>query len=102
MSHGLRATLLALCTVGMLAVPCLGQSLDPERTAAERALYVRSVARVFESLTEGGLFATGSNEEASSPVHGAVYERTADGFRQRLAFGDGSPVDRIVRAHGSG
>ena len=69
MLHGLRATLLAVCTVGTLQAPCLGQSPNPEQSAAERALYMRSVARVFgTSPTEADLLATWLQHPSELPV----------------------------------
>lgn len=51
---------------------------------------------VHESLLPGGLFVTGSNEDAGSPVDGAVYERTQTGFRTLWVSGTGSQMDDIL------
>jgi len=53
-------------------------------------------AHVHESLVPGGLLVTGSNEDAGSPVDGAIYERTATGFRQLWVSGAGSQIDGIL------
>lgn len=53
-------------------------------------------AHIHESLAPGGLFVTGSNEDAGSPVDGAIYERTATGFRRLWVSGAGSQIDGIV------
>lgn len=55
-----------------------------------------ATANVHESLIPGGIFVTGSNEDAGSPVDGAIYERTATGFRQLWVSGAGSQIDGIL------
>jgi chemotaxis methyl-accepting protein methylase len=57
-----------------------------------------AVRNVADSLEPGGLFVTGSNEDAGSTVNGAVYLRTAQGFERLMSSGSGSPVDRLTRA----
>jgi chemotaxis methyl-accepting protein methylase len=53
-------------------------------------------ANVHGSLIPGGLFVTGSNEDAGSSVDGAIYERTETGFRQLWVSGAGSQIDGIL------
>lgn len=55
-----------------------------------------AVQHIHESLIPGGVFVTGSNQDAGSPVDGAVYERTVTGFRPLWSSGAGSPVHGIV------
>ena len=55
-----------------------------------------AIGHVARALTTGGLFATGSNQDAGSAVDGAVYERTKSGFRRLRSSGNGSPVDDLV------
>jgi len=43
-------------------------------------------ATVLRSLTEGGLFVVGSNQDAGSPVAGAVYSRHHHGFQRASNF----------------
>lgn len=50
-----------------------------------------AIARIGESLQEGGLFITGSNQEAQTLVHGGVYQKTANAFKRLWTSGDGSP-----------
>jgi hypothetical protein len=61
-----------------------------------------AVGHVHAALRPGGLFATGSNQDAGSTVDGGVYERTATGFRLLTTSGLGSPVDRIIAGSGGG
>ena len=55
-----------------------------------------AIGHVARALTTGGLFATGSNQDAGSAVDGAVYERTTSGFQRLRSSGNGSPVDDLV------
>jgi len=55
-----------------------------------------AVANVFESLEEGGVFITGSNEDAGSIVNGTIYRKRGGAFEPICLSGKGSPVDSIV------
>jgi len=69
MNHGLHATLLALCMVGVRTTPCLGQNPAIEQTEAESRLYVRSVARVFGTApAEADLLAGWLSHPSELPV----------------------------------
>jgi chemotaxis methyl-accepting protein methylase len=57
-----------------------------------------AIGHIHASLRPGGLFVTGSNQDAGSPVNGAIYERTAEGLRSLWVSADGSPVHDIVLA----
>ena len=58
---------------------------------------IRRILRcIFESLREGGIFATGSNEGEGSEVEGGVYLRTENGFRLLWASGRGSRVGAAI------
>lgn len=55
-----------------------------------------AVQNIRESLRLGGLFVTGSNQDAGSTVDGAIYQRVEGGFRRLWVSGSGSPVDGLV------
>jgi chemotaxis methyl-accepting protein methylase len=54
-----------------------------------------AIKNIHHSLRVGGLFVTGSNQDAGSTVDGAVYERVDDTFRRLWVSGAGSEVDEI-------
>jgi hypothetical protein len=60
-----------------------------------------AIQNAWSSLLPGGLFVTGSNEDAGSTVNGAVYQRTDSGFEELWRSGAGSPVDRLVVGAGT-
>lgn len=55
-----------------------------------------AIQRIHGSVNPGGLFVTGSNQDAGSPVNGAIYESTGTGFHTIWTSGGGSPVHDIV------
>ena len=58
---------------------------------------IRRILRcIFESLREGGIFATGSNEGGGSEVEGGIYLRMENGFRLLWASGRGSRVGAAI------
>lgn len=61
-----------------------------------------AIAHIHAALRPGGLFATGSNQDAGSTVDGAIYERTPTGFRTLRRSGGGSPVDAAIGGFGGG
>jgi chemotaxis methyl-accepting protein methylase len=78
------------------AMNVLNRSYFPDATIGV------AIERIHDSLRPGGLFATGSNQDAGSPVNGAIYERTSNGFRALWVSADGSPVHHLVLAHDTG
>jgi hypothetical protein len=55
-----------------------------------------AISHIHAGLLPNGLFVTGSNEDAGSPVDGGVYERLPDGFALVWASGAGSQIDTMV------
>ena len=55
-----------------------------------------AIRHIHASLTPGGLFATGSNQDENSPVDGAVYRKSGHGFKRLFVTGTGSPVDTLI------
>lgn len=56
----------------------------------------RAIDNVVRSLTIGGLFITGSNNEQRTPVDGAIYRRTDQGFESVHISGKGSHIDCLL------
>lgn len=50
-------------------------------------------------LNEGGLFITGSNQEAGTIVHGGIYQKQNQRFKKVWQSGDGSPIEKIILNH---
>jgi len=55
------------------------------------------VGNIFNSLSEGGLFITGSNQESDSPVNGGIYRKTATHFELLWQSGTGSPIQDTIK-----
>ncbi|HSP06886.1 MAG TPA: hypothetical protein VLR94_06890, partial [Acidobacteriota bacterium] len=69
--------------------------LNPDGfTSAEMLTAVRNV---HDSLDEKGLFLTGSNQQQSTTVDGAIYQKDGAGFRLIRQSGAGSPADPFIR-----
>ncbi|SRR6266851_80802 len=56
----------------------------------------RAVSNVFESLNEGGVLVTGSNQDAGSTVNGTIYRKIGGGFIPLYKSALGSQVDHII------
>src|ERR1022692_3691144 len=56
----------------------------------------RAVANVVQSLSEGGLFITGSNDEQGTIVRGGIYKLTKRHLRRINTSGGGSPIDALI------
>lgn len=56
------------------------------------------VKNIYKGLEPGGLFITGSNQEAGSLVHGGIYQKTPQGFHKILQSGHGSPIEPLIVA----
>ncbi len=50
-----------------------------------------ALKNIYGALENGGLFITGSNQDADSLVHGGVYQKTNTGFKELWRSGEGSP-----------
>ncbi|MGB8782036.1 MAG: hypothetical protein WCD02_02885 [Terriglobales bacterium] len=55
-----------------------------------------AVENIIQSLSEGGLFITGSNMEQGSIVDGAIYKKTKNGMERVEISGKGSKVDALI------
>jgi hypothetical protein len=54
------------------------------------------IKNLYLGLKEGGLFITGSNQDAGSIVHGGVYKKYDGGFKKIFQSGNGSPIDHLI------
>lgn len=55
------------------------------------------IGNIFASLEDGGLFITGSNQDAGSVVHGGIYRKETKKFSLISFSGQGSPIhDKIL------
>jgi hypothetical protein len=54
--------------------------------------FSRVLKYIYEGLLSNGLFITGSNHEAGSPVNGGLYKKTSEGFERIWQSGNGSPM----------
>lgn len=59
---------------------------------------VKAIMNIMLSLDEGGLFITGSNLEAGTGVHGAIYKKSSGHLEKVEVSGNGSQVDDLIRA----
>jgi hypothetical protein len=66
------------------------------RTYFPDHVLVKAVGNVFVSLNEGGIFITGSNQDAGSMVNGSVYRKCGGRFVPTYKSALGSPVDHII------
>lgn len=57
-----------------------------------------AISNVLDSLDEGGIFVTGSNQDAGSTVDGTIYRKVGSGFTPLYKSGLGSRVDRLITA----
>jgi len=57
---------------------------------------LKALRHVHASLHDGGLFITGSNQDAGSGVNGAVYRRVGASFRSQWVSGSGSAADHWI------
>lgn len=58
--------------------------------------FKRIIQNIHNGLLHGGIFITGSNQDAGSTVHGGVYQKTPSGFVKVMQSGDGSPVEEFI------
>src|SRR5579885_3462278 len=68
------------------------------RTYFPDAVLSAAIGNIFESLNPGGLFVTGSNQNAGSAVNGSIYRKSAGRFVRLFQSALGSPVDDLVVA----
>jgi hypothetical protein len=66
------------------------------RTYFAEPVLAEAVSNVFGSLKEGGLFITGSNQDAGSTVNGTIYRKADGGFVTLYKSALGSPVDDLI------
>jgi hypothetical protein len=57
------------------------------------------IGHIYNSLSLGGLFIEGSNENAGSPVEGGIYRKTARGFELVLFPEKSSRIKDLVLAY---
>jgi hypothetical protein len=56
----------------------------------------RAVRNLLVSLDDGGVFVTGSNQDAGSTVNGTIYRKYRGGLVPMYVSGEGSQIDHIV------
>ena len=56
----------------------------------------KSIENIAQSLSEGGLFITGSNIQQGSIVNGGIYKKTKNRLEMIDISGKGSPVDALI------
>ena len=61
----------------------------------------RIVARIFQSLRDGGLLVVGSNEGAGSQVHGAIYRKGNGAFAELAHSGALHDAHHIIKKYSS-
>jgi hypothetical protein len=61
-----------------------------------------AIENIFRSLTEDGVFVTGSNSDAGSTVDGAIYVRSHGGVTRICSSGAGSQIDHLLGRVGAG
>jgi len=59
-------------------------------------LIARAVSNLLASLDDGGVFVTGSNQDAGSTVNGTIYGKYRGGLVPMYISGEGSQIDHIV------
>jgi chemotaxis methyl-accepting protein methylase len=69
--------------------------LNPDYFSAEQL--ARALRNVRESLVEGGVFAVGSNDDAGSTVHGAIYRKRGERFEEMAVSGNGPAIAPLLR-----
>ncbi len=58
--------------------------------------FSKIIMNIYNSLEKGGLFVTGSNQEADTVVDGAFYQKTATNFKILWMSGNGSPIHNHI------
>lgn len=56
------------------------------------------IGNIFASLEDGGLFITGSNQDAGSVVNGGIYRKETKKFSLISSSGQGSPIQDKIQA----
>lgn len=51
---------------------------------------------IYNGLKDQGLFITGSNQDAHTPVHGGLYQKHGKGFKKLFQSEQGSPIDSLI------
>jgi len=54
------------------------------------------ISHIHFALLEGGLFITGSNQDAGTLVQGGIYKKAKSGFQKIWQSGEGSPIESII------
>lgn len=54
------------------------------------------IANIFYALSEGGVFITGSNQNAGSTVHGGVFLKRKNSFERVINSGNGSVINDLI------
>jgi hypothetical protein len=64
--------------------------------------FAQIVENIFNALYNGGLFVTGSNQNAGSCVNGGIYKKNEKGFEELWRSGSGSVIDNIIKTFQKG
>jgi hypothetical protein len=68
--------------------------LNPSYFSKEQFLCI--LRHMHDSLFEGGVLITGSNQDANTPVQGGIYRKSSAGFEEVRRFGNGSPIAEMI------
>jgi hypothetical protein len=68
--------------------------LNPSYFSTEQFLCI--LRYMHDSLFEGGVLITGSNQDANTPVQGGIYRKASTGFEEVRRFGNGSPIATMI------
>lgn len=58
--------------------------------------FLQILKNIHSALDEGGLFITGSNQDADTMVNGAIYEKRANIFYKIWQSGNGPEIDKVI------
>lgn len=58
--------------------------------------FKKVIHNLYQGLKDNGVLITGSNQEAGTLVHGAIYKKCAHGFERIFQSGDGSQVHSMI------
>jgi hypothetical protein len=61
---------------------------------------IRALENIVQSLNEGGMFITGSNDERGTVVHGGIYMETKGRLQRINTSGNGSEIDGLISVVG--
>lgn len=61
-----------------------------------QAEFGKVIRNIYTGLKDGGIFITGSNQEAGTLVDGSVYQKNGKIFKKLFISGSGSPIESMI------